>query len=494
MGKSKKSESIIINYSVDPKDWEEDISNGTCCDPKLSSEPSVADLVSYRDSTFNIVSRVAYLIGVSKKVFANESLPPSMDVYNELDANKQARIIRHLCIVRTNIWRAYGQICAKIKYEHRDIRLMTEHIPAESLEQLRLDGVDFVKKKSTKLFHHIIEINRIISDRINNCKDIFPLWLNWEYIKKLIVMPDGLTESGTKAAVEKYYAHKDWYPYKMYINWTPADEGDILRNDKKFVTLLYQWNKDEFKEYSRVTDATDFVKGNIYDYIRDSSKTVIMVDCENADPYRLSAAFKGLDKNTMSKVSSIILIDDVHTTTAWQIFEHHVGIPVRRLLIERVKDDKSLVDICLTAEACKEHYKNNVDSFVIVSSDSDFWGLISSLSDARFLVMVEREKVGADIKNALVNNGIFYCYLDSFYSGDASELQQSAIFMSMYKYIENKIHLNIFDMFEEALRESRAPMNEAEKERFIKKYLRTMQLGITEEGDVELFFKHKKEN
>ena len=37
-------------------------------------------------------------------------------------------------------------------------------------------------------------------------------------------------------------------------------------------------------------------------------------------------------------------------------------------------------------------YKNDVDSFVIVSSDSDYWGLISSLPDAHFLVMIEREK------------------------------------------------------------------------------------------------------
>lgn len=45
-------------------------------------------------------------------------------------------------------------------------------------------------------------------------------------------------------------------------------------------------------------------------------------------------------------------------------------------------------------------YKNDVDSFVIVSSDSDYWGLISSLPDAHFLVMIEREKCGPDIRSA----------------------------------------------------------------------------------------------
>ena len=43
-------------------------------------------------------------------------------------------------------------------------------------------------------------------------------------------------------------------------------------------------------------------------------------------------------------------------------------------MIERIKQNKSLVDIKLTARACQEHYQKQVDSFVIVSSDSDYWG------------------------------------------------------------------------------------------------------------------------
>ena len=77
-------------------------------------------------------------------------------------------------------------------------------------------------------------------------------------------------------------------------------------------------------------------------------------------------------------------------------------------MIERIKQNKSLVDIKLTALACKEHYQNEVNSFVIVSSDSDYWGLISSMPDAGFLVMIEREKCGPDMKTALADTGVFY--------------------------------------------------------------------------------------
>ena len=33
---------------------------------------------------------------------------------------------------------------------------------------------------------------------------------------------------------------KNMYPYQVYINWAYAGAGNILYNDKKFVTLLYE--------------------------------------------------------------------------------------------------------------------------------------------------------------------------------------------------------------------------------------------------------------
>ena len=161
------------------------------------------------------------------------------------------------------------------------------------------------------------------------------------------------------------------------------------------------------------------------------------------------------------------------------------------MMIERVKSNKSLVDIKLTARACQEHYRNNVDSFIIVSSDSDYWGLISSLPDARFLVMIEHENCGPDLKNALVNAGIFYCYIDDFYSGNTEDIKQGALFKEMYRYIDSAVRLNVNEMFAEALRSTRIEMSEAEKKQFMAQYIKTMQMRISDEGDVILEFKRK---
>ena len=122
------------------------------------------------------------------------------------------------------------------------------------------------------------------------------------------------------------------------------DEGNVLYNDKKFATLLYQWHCDAFTEYSKVSDAGAFVKNKIYDFIDDSEKTVLVVDCENSDPYKLCATLKNLDYEVMQKITAIILFDDVHTATAWRILENYTRIPVEHIMIERIKQNKPVHD------------------------------------------------------------------------------------------------------------------------------------------------------
>lgn len=471
----------------------------------LNEEPEVIDIEDdaemeyfeedpyrYKDSTYEIISKVAYLIGVSKRIFENENQPPKLDVYERLDQDKNARIIRHLCIIRNSIERGYKQISNKMRFEMKSIMSLPECVPAESVQQLSQDGISFYKASHTQLFQHIIEINRIISDRINNCKSLFPVWLNWDYLKRIFVMPNGLTKMGTEAASNTFYTNLSCYPYKMYINWVPQEQGNILYNDKKFVTLLYEWNGSEFTDYSKVSDAGIYVKGSIYDYIEDSKKVAVVVDCENSDPYKLSATFRNLDEAYTKKISSIILFDDVHTASAWRILEQYTSIPVQHVMTERVKENKSLVDIKLTARACQEHYVNNVDSFVIVSSDSDYWGLIESLPQARFLVMVERDSCSQDFKNALANSGIFYCYIDDFYSANAEDVKYEAIFKAMYQHIDKKVQLNINEMVEEALKVTRVEMPSSERNQFIAKYVKTMQMRIDANGDVILQLKSFK--
>ena len=447
--------------------------------------------ILYKDSTYDIVSKVAYLIGVPKHIFEIEHEPPNLEIYELLDKDKSARIVRNLCVVRAAIERRFGKINDKIRKEYKTIYSLPELIPQDALRQLELDGASFYKKSSTKLAHHIIEINKLIRDRINNCKHIFPVWLNWDYIRDLFNMKNGLTEEGTKAAAGVYFTNLECYPYSIFINWNPQPNGNILYNDKKFVTLLYQWHNDYFADYSKVSDAGSFVKSNIYDFIDDAKRVVMAVDCENSDPYRLCATLKGLDADITAKIQKIMLFDDVHTVDAWRILESHTKIPVEHIMTERVKQTKSLVDIELTAMTCREHYVNLVDSFIIVSSDSDYWGQISSLPEAKFLVMIEREKCGPDMKAALANSGSFYCYIDDFYTGDGEDLKKNALFNEIYRALDEALNLNVKDMLDAALLATRIDMSPAAKRQFFEKYIKRMSLVIDEDGNASIELRHK---
>lgn len=460
---------------------------------ELIEEPETneEDLLRYKDSTYEIVSKVGYLIGVPTRFFELDNGNLQKDIYDELDNDKNARIIRNLCLIRAAIEQHYTHINNKMRYEYKTISTLSEYIPTEAMNQLSLDGINFIKNSSIRLFQHVVELNKLISDRINNCKSLFPLWINWNYIKELFIMPNGLTEKGVKNAGEIYCVHKNCYPYRTYINWSPRECGNILYNDKKFASILYSINNDEFTEYSKVSDAGAFVKESIYEYIERNKKIVVVVDCENTDPYKLCATLRNLDYKYTQKISSIILFDDIHTATTWRILEQFTKIPVEHVMIERVKEDKSLVDIKLTARACQEHYKNNVDAFIIVSSDSDYWGLISSLPDAEFLVMIERENCGHDLKNALNNAGIFYCFIDDFYSGNTEDIKHCTLFQEMHKYIDNRVKLNVNEMFEDALIQTRIEMTEAEKKQFFNKYVKNLELSISAEGNVVIKFKNK---
>lgn len=459
-------------------------------DIKFEDKSDEASVANYEDTgvKYSVISCVAYLIGVPKHIFENEYESPQIEEYKRLCKIKQARIIRNLCILRYKIQRRFTAIKEKITYEYKSLLTVPDYIPPELFAELSEDGVQAYKdiRPQYSLNDYLIDLNKLISNRVNNCRDLFPDWLKWEYVRALFIMPNGYTENGVKAAAALYHENWDKYPYQVYLNWSPTEEGNILRNDKKFVTLLYRWNGDEFTDMSKVSDVREQTKSNIYDFLDHSEKAMIVVDCENSDPYRLCAALDRLDSRRLSKLSKIVLYDDVHTTDAWKILENYTDIPVEYVLIDRIKQDKSLVDIRLATGACREFYTNKVDSFILASSDSDYWGLISSMPDARFLVMVEHEKCGSSMKEALIKANIFYCYLDDFYSGASNSIRTNTLIRETRRYLERNVLFNVNHMMNQVFSASRATMSEEEKKSFYDKYVRKMQLAIDENGNVRL--------
>ena len=66
----------------------------------LNGVEYAGEQIAYKDSTYELVSKVAYLIGVPLRFFQNEHEPPKIEIYDRLEQDKNARIIRNLCIIR----------------------------------------------------------------------------------------------------------------------------------------------------------------------------------------------------------------------------------------------------------------------------------------------------------------------------------------------------------------------------------------------------------
>ena len=140
----------------------------------------------------------------------------------------------------------------------------------------------------------------------------------------------------------------------------------------------------------------------------------------------------------------------------------------------------------MTAFVCGEHYKNNISSFILVSSDSDFWGLISSLPDAKFMMMFEYSKIGEAIKKTLSEHQIFYCAIDDFYMGRIDEFKRFVLFHLLKKYLPDIFKYNGKELVSHLYEEARINADQSEQNNFYKKYIQTLRFVADDDGNMRL--------
>jgi biotin-(acetyl-CoA carboxylase) ligase len=100
--------------------------------------------------------------------------------------------------------------------------------------------------------------------------------------------------------------------------------------------------------------------------------------------------------------------------------------------------------------------------------------------------MVEFEKTGPDIKNALFNSGIFFCYIDDFYTGNSGEIEINALLREVRRYLEQSVRLNVNEMMDAAYRATRIVMTDAEQKQFFNKHIKPMAVDIDEDGNLTI--------
>lgn len=446
--------------------------------PENQQKPSALDKKiiynEFQNSTYTLVSPMAYLIGIDKENFGEENARPFLlKSYEELDAHKEARIIRNLCRIRTAMERNYPAIVNEFRMSFRNIGSVPNLIPSEAVAQLEQDGVRIYKAKP----------------------DID------EYI-----MPNGTKKDGIKKAGEYYKSDTRRYPFHCWINWdavstSPESKGNILYNDEKFVTILYERHEDRFENLSLVRDAGNHTMRNLGRLLGQCKKCLIAVDCENSDAVKLAAALSSLPTEQLGKISKVILFDSEYTTSQWKTLvdrtlstavDEKANLELEHIKVERLNQNKSQCDMALAVRTSREVYTSGVDAVILVSSDSDYWAMIRQLDSVRFLVMLEKGKTGMAIMDTLARHEIPFCFIDDFCTAASYNIKTSTLINAIQEQINQQLAgestkpFNVREMMETALQNSWIMMTDKEKEAFYKRYLLCMKLNVSPDGAVSI--------
>ena len=430
--------------------------------------------------TTAVVTVVAYMMGMNDDKLEGYYADDNAVIIDELRASKEATIIRYLNRVRTTIYHNFKEIDNEIVYNLGNIDRM-DIFNQDEIKALKKWDIPLVQTtyRADKYTEHCC---KLIAENIDACSSFFPEWVNYDYIRDLFVVPKYNKPEAMREEYNKFKANMPLYPFQMYIHWKPVDCGNVLINDRKFLTVLYGQHGEEFKDSSKYHDAVSDTKKSIYDYINCAKRVVIVVDCENSDVYKLYGVLKSLEEDEVNKIEKIMLYDDYHTTSGWDWLDKFIDVPVEHIEVERVTDSKSLVDIRMTAGICESYYKHEIDSFILCSSDSDFWGVISSLPDADFLVLYEYAKCGKAIKDALDLRHIYHCSMDDFYTGKADELKRLVLKKELEASAQHIIGQNGWEFTKGIFERTHIDETEQNMKSFYEKHVKSLRLKMGDDG------------
>lgn len=452
-----------------------------------NEEPTPDQKEYLRKFSKDIALTVGFLIGVKHEYLIRhiDNEEEYTRLKEKLEKDEDCLAIRHLNNIRSNLILHFKQVS-------RDLRnLGADYKPIDKMELFEEDfrylfkaGISVISG-NRNINDYLKNINNEIVKRIDKVKKYFPDWVKFKNIRGLFIMPANIEEES-----KKFQFYQSAYPYQRYIFWNePETTGYILSTDMSILEIAYHNNRESFQDYGKVTDASQATKNGIYDFLQRGRKIQIFVDGENADPYMLASTIEGLSDYDIDKIDKIVVYYDAkYSPKAWTLLRHFVcDIEVETIPVERIAEEKSLVDHMLVAGVSKAVYRDNADSIILASSDSDFWSVINAVKDAKFMVMAEREKCGSSFKSILRENNIFYCYLDSFKTMEDNAFFKGVFRTELESIIAEKIKLiNARELFVDALRQSRAEISRAEREIIYDRYIKGLALKVDSEGNIRI--------
>ena len=109
---------------------------------------------------------------------------------------------------------------------------------------------------------------------------------------------------------------------------------------------------------------------------------------------------------------------------------------------------------------------------------------------ARHSIMVEQNKVSGEVIKKMIDSNIPFCYLDQFCQGGQShKMKVDALLSECQRFVGKHFEpFNTTEMMNVALLQTRIDLSKAEYKQFYERYIKTMKLKISADGNVTIEF------
>ena len=125
----------------------------------------------------------------------------------------------------------------------------------------------------------IAVIEKVLNRKIDDVLTILPSWVEKKFIKKLF-----LINTAFASELKKFRRNRNLYPYSAYINWEPKPAGNILLNDRRFLSIIYRENGAQFHDIEKINKVNVHTVMSVYEYIEQTNGNISPAPPSNSSP------------------------------------------------------------------------------------------------------------------------------------------------------------------------------------------------------------------
>ena len=155
--------------------------------------------------TKEIVTTIAYLIGVRKHIIEQCFDAECHDTLQKLYAHKGATIIRYLCKLRTTLFQKFKKTDNEMWYNLMNLDRL-EWYDHDNIKQLAKWGINVIKP-NYRAEQYMHDLTKLISENIDACSELFYDWVNCVHTGAVLhseVHEEGRAEEGIRKVHGEY--------------------------------------------------------------------------------------------------------------------------------------------------------------------------------------------------------------------------------------------------------------------------------------------------